>query len=636
MAKKGPAAEHRMTPPAADSVSAALVVLMDVWSRSGSKYRIRAILLLILNVVLFAAVGSFAYWLRSGEVFAPAREGYWDLLAQTLRGVGKAEVSLGSLLLEPISVQTVPVLIPIIGLLMAALISIPILVAILYRFWSSLPLIMVVGFLAVMPWLALTLLGSCILASVRPFRTRFRFMSALIGLVPAIVYLTLAWSGTSDAVAGRIDPVDRVKFVAPWVLAVVASTLVFAIVLAIAKMVNFRPGAVTPLLAVMFGLPVALFEFHVGRDELYYMLLEKLEQAYFAEVDASGEWQKAAIRAWEQHPLPRPAWDAVREIEEEKWLFELAADIGPRQSELTRHQAELSDRCDRFQYFFPDSPHTPSALFIKARSWDRRVDLRDFKATKWIRFYEDFPSIRSRETWRIILENRPNTALGAVALLRMAQFEARECDVERAAAKLGALLEKFDASPLSSAASGKTTETSKSVLARGTPEASLGIRLEGVLLEAHRLLDLLIGNRDPIYGYDPLCGAVRDDDSPRWGLLDLDPRHESYVQHLETIREKYPRCQVEDNLELEIAKAMSASEDRVLRIEALLRRFPKGDAAPEAHLRLGMAYQAEKNGPQSEGVFAKLVREWPDSIWARQAAGLAPGTARMRLSNAGS
>ena len=187
MAKTGPRKIANVTPLRSHTVSAAPFDLTDVWSRSGSKYRIRSILLLAVNIVLFAAVGSFAYWLRSGEVFAPARDGYWDLLSQTFWGVGRAEVSLGALLMEPIGVQAVPIQIPIVGLLMAALISIPILVAILYRFWSSLPLIAVVGFLAAMPWLALTLLGSCLLASVRPFRTRLRFMSALIGLIPAIV-----------------------------------------------------------------------------------------------------------------------------------------------------------------------------------------------------------------------------------------------------------------------------------------------------------------------------------------------------------------------------------------------------------------------------------------------------------------
>ena len=638
MAKTTP----RSVPSAAILPSAPRVVsrpatgdLMDVWSRSGSKYRIRAVVLLTANILLFAAVGSFAFWLRSGEMFAPARDGYWDLLAQTFRGVGRAEVSLGSLLIDPISVQDVPMQIPIVGLLMAALISIPILVAILYRFWSSLPLIAVVGFLAVMPWLAVTLLGSCILASVRPFRTRFRFISALIGLVPAIVYLTLAWSGTTDAVVGRIDPVDRIKFVAPWVLAIVASTLVFAIVLAIAKIVDYRPGAVTPLLAVMFVLPVALFEFHVGRDELYYRLLEKLDQAHFAEVDASGEWQQAALRAWERHPLPRPPWDAIREVEEEKWLFELATDIGPRQSELTRHQAELADRCDWFHRYFPDSPYTPNALFIKARAWDRRVDLAEFKAGKWIRFYDDFPSPASRETWRIILENRPDTALGAVALLRIAQFEARDGDVERAISKLGALLAKFDTTALTTPSLPAPAGATKGVLARGTPEATLDIRLERIVLEAHRLRDLLVSNRDPIYEYDPICGSRHTDDSPRWGLLDLDPRHERYVEQLEAIKTNYPNCQIEDNIDLEIAKATPSLTARIERLEALLQKFPRGDAAAEALLRLGMAYQTGEDASRSDEAFARLTRDWPDSIWTRQAAGYVPWTSRTQLTKAG-
>jgi hypothetical protein len=363
---------------------------MDVWSRSGSKYRVRAVVLMLANILLFAGVGCFAFWLRSGEMFAPARDGYVDLVVHTFRGVGAAEVSLGSLLVEPISIQDVPIQIAVVGLLIAALISIPILVAILYRLWSSLPLIAVVGFLAVMPWLAVTLLGSCVLASVRPFRTRYRFMSALIGLVPAIVYLTLAWSGTTDAVVGRIDPVDRIKFVAPWVLAIVASAVVFALVLAIARVVDYRPGAVTPLLAVMFVLPVALFEFHVGRDELYYRLLEGREQAYFTEVEASAQWEHAALLAWQQHPLPRPSREAVRQVEEEKWLFELTTDIGPRQTELTRHQTELALRCDQFHRHFPASRYTPNALFLKARALDRRVDIVEFKATKWIRFTTTF------------------------------------------------------------------------------------------------------------------------------------------------------------------------------------------------------------------------------------------------------
>ncbi|MCH7596601.1 MAG: tetratricopeptide repeat protein [Planctomycetes bacterium] len=595
--------------------------MTDVWSRSGSKYRIRAVVLLAVNVLLFAGAGSFAFWLRSGERLAPAREGYWDLLVQTFGGVGRAEVSLGSLLIGPISVQDVPVLIPIVGLLMAALISIPILVAILYRFWSSLPFIAVVGFLAVMPWLAITLLGSCILASVKPFRTRFRFMSALIGLVPAIVYLVLAWGGTHEIVVGKIDPVDGIKFVAPWVLAIVASAGVFAIVLAIADLVDYRPGAVTPLLAVMFGLPVALFEQHVGRDALYYRLLEKRDQAHFADVDASVDWTRAAQKAWEQHPLPKPSWEATKEIAAEKWLFELAADLGPYQSELTKHQVELSDRCDWFHKNFPDSPFAPNALFIKARAWDQRVDLREFRRTKWIRFYDDFPNAASRDTWRILLENRPQTALGAVAGLKLARLDAREGDVDRAISKLEALIARFDTPPATIASSDEPNSpgSPKSVLDRETPEASLRIPLRRVVLEAHRLHDLLVSNRDPLYGYDPISGSRSATAAQRYGLLDRDPRHDRYVDHLRSIKRQYPKCQIEDNIDLELAIAAPSEAAKIHGLEALLERFHDRDAAPEALLRLGIAYRAAGRARKGDEAFAQLIRRFPESIWARQA-----------------
>jgi len=593
-------------------------VIEDVWSRTASKYRVRAVVLLIVNMFLFSGVAAFAFWLRSGIVFVPNREGYWEFLLQTFRGVGQAEVSLGALLLEPISVQDVPMQIPIVGLLMATLISIPILVAILYRFWAALPFIAVVGFLGVMPWLALTLLACCIIASVRPFRTRFRFMSAMLGLLPAIVYLVLAWAGTSDIVVGRIDPVDRFKFIAPWFLAIAAAALVFAFVLAIAKMVNYRPGAITPLLALMFGLPIALFEGYVGRDELYYRLLEKVDRAYFAEVDATMEWEKAARRAWDRHPPPRPSWETVRQIEEEKWLFELATDLGPRQTELTRQQAEFSERCDRFLRLFPDSRYACNALFLKARAWDRRVDLTEFRSTRWIRFYDDFPSAASKGTWRILAENCPETSLGTVADLRLCQFAAREGDVERAAAKLAVVVDRLQRGEGAEFEAGP--DSLKKVLSQKSPQSSLELPREKLLIDATRLHGILVHNRDPIYGYDPHCGAREAANGLTFGLLDLDPHNERYAAQLERLRAQYPNAQIMDNLDLEMAKSTPDVVSRIQRLEALLERFPEGDAATEARLHLGLDHsRLGGNLDRGRQVLAELLKVQPDSLWARLA-----------------
>jgi tetratricopeptide (TPR) repeat protein len=510
---------------------------------------------------------------------------------------------------------------------MAALVSMPILVAILYRFWSSLPFIAVVGFLGVMPWLAITLLASCILASVRPFRTRFRFMSALIALVPVIVYLGLAWNGTREVMVGRVDPADAFKFVAPWVLAIVASAAVFAVVLSIAKLVNYRPGAVTPLLAVMFALPVALFEQHVGRDELYYRLLEKLDAAWFAEVNTSVDWMDAAQGVWAGFPLPQSAAESSGQRAEEKWLLELTADVGPYRTDLTQHQLAIAARCDWFLRNFPDSRYAVNALYLKARALDRRIDREDFRRSRWIRYYDGFPSQWSEEEWRMIYANRPGSPLGAAAGLRAAQLDARKGDILPAVSRLKEVLDRFERGAATAAFPPTAAAAIQAdPLAGEPPEASLRIPLDQIVVEARRLHDLLEYNNDPRYAYGPIRGPKRGA-GPLWfGMLDVNPRGGYYAERLEEIVARYPGCQVEDNIELEIAKLADDPAKRIDRLTALLDRFPTGDAAAEALLYLGQAYEAAGRPQEALDAFARLGVAHPSSYWARVLA---------RLSNLG-
>ncbi len=620
---------------------------LDVWSRSGSKYRVRAVTLLALNVLLFAGVGCFAFWLRSGVVFAPGVEGYWDELADTFRFGHDTTRSLAHLLIEPISVQDVPMQIPIIGLLMATLVSIPILTAMLYRFWSSLPFILVVGFLAVMPWLAITVACACILATVRPFRTRYRFVSALVGLVPIVVYLILAWSGSEELVTGRTDPIDLMKFIAPWVLAIVAAALTFALVLLIAKLVDYRPGAIAPLLAIMFALPVVLFEFHVGRDELHYRLLEARQAYHFADRLVADDLKEAALRRWNRHPMPRPRYEKLLEIEKQQWQFELASDIGPVCTELTEHQAELVAQCDWFLIHFPNSRYALNVLYFKAQALDTRVDPVEFRQHRWIRFYDDFPNRASRGAWEMILRNEPDASLHALALLRLAQLQAREGDVERAMDRLTELIGTSATETGPRAVRQAGSGVLMGMLEPVTPKANLPIAVERVLLEAYRLHGLLNKNRDPIYGYEPLCGPRRARDDFAFGFLEADPRHAAYADNLKRIKRQFPDCQIMDNIDLEIAKAtpsrftdhstrrtIAPRPTRVELLEACVAKYPHRDALPEALYRLGAAYKADGELAKSEQAFARLMEKHPDSIWAEQAARSAPWPHTARLMRA--
>ena len=597
----------------------------DVWSRWGGRYRVRAVLLLAINALMFAALGSFAYWLRTGEKFAPSVDSYWRQLADTIDfRESRDQVSLTTMLIEPMSVRDVPAQIPILGFLMAALISIPIIVSILYRFWSAVPFILIVLFLAMMPWLAITLTASCIIASVKPFRTTIRFISALLGLVPACIYMYLASEGTNEVAISMMDPIDRMKFIAPWVVAIVASAVVCAVVLVLARLVNYRPGMITPFMLGLFVLPFALFERYVGADELYYRLLEGLDRYTFLDRDTSMRFAEAVQWEWDRHPLPRPNFEVLRSEVETLTGPAFAGEIEPRRRAVVRQRADLMLRWNDFLLRFPGSRYVHNVLYLQARAHSMRIDEVEYARTRWVRYDDDFPADGSRGLWHRLIENDPPPPLRRVALLRMAQLDARAGDVERAIDELEELIRS---------APGDSSEqpAQSGVFERKGPLASLALDDDRTLTEAHRLHDLIAANDDSRYGYDPLCGSAFDSATDR-GLLDLDPRTASYLDDLRGLRKRYsdPPARLLDNIELEIVKAIKSdgqaldaysaiAAERIQLLNRLLSDQTGGDAVPEALFRLGVAYRDNGQAAASQHTFGRLLAEHPGSIWAVQA-----------------
>lgn len=595
----------------------------DVWSFSGRKYRRRAIALLLVNVLLFCGVGVFAYWIRSGVVFALTTDGYAEQILGAFRFGARTSATLGSLLLEPISVLRVEMQIWVLGLLMATLISIPILVSILYRFWCSLPFIAIVGFIAVMPWLALTLLGSCLIASVKPFRSKYHFMSALFALVPTVVYLILAWADSRESFASDYDPVDGIKFIAPWVLAIVAAGAVFAVVLSIAKLADYRAGTITPLLTLMFALPVILFEQYVGRDELSYRLLLAMDRDYFADVDASLGLRQAVKAAQLQNPIGGDLRD-VEELAEQRWLFGLSGNIDESMhSVLTRHQWDIAERCDQFLADFPSSVHAGAVLFLKARALDRRIDAREFRETNWIRCFSDFPSPASRSTWQLLTQNQREGPLGACAELSLARMDLRSGNVDRALQRLrGAealLAESEPPGLMALRLPGRHSLPGAAPRLLRSMESDLGISWTRTHVAVQHLIDLLQANADPVYGYDPITGPRQSSANGIRGLVHFNPRDKHYPANLLRLKEAYPRCQLMDNIEVEMAMATPDLKERMAKLEQLLAMNGQGDAAAEALYRLAETQRQASSGTAAAETTARLIHEFGNTIWAAQA-----------------
>ncbi len=583
------------------------VTIEDVWSRTEKKYRRRATVLLIVNVGLFSGLAGVAYWLRTGVVFAPVSPDYVNQLAATFNPTLETQHTPTTLSLGPISIEQVPMMIPVLGLILAALVSIPILVTILYRITSSLPFVASVGLIAVMPWLAIALLASCLLVSVNPLRFRSRFATALLALLPVVLYFFMASRQAGSAVEMLSNPADRIKLMAPLILALIASAIVMGIVLIIARIVNYRPGAIAPLLAILFLTPAALFEFEVGRDELHYRLLEREYgpgSEYFLGERVDGLFDRAVERAtWNIRP-GSPDYGPARHAVEMEWMLALDADANLL---FTEYQDRAAAAAERFVELFPESIYAINALHIGGRALDMRVDLERFRRDRELVFYDDFPSAKSRRSWELIEHNAPDTPSGADAMLRLAQLDVRDGNIDDAVIKLERLRDTFgqgDARPTKRT----TVRAVGAIMTRQPPESSLDIPLTRKVLAGRELLDLIRENRDPLWDADPLVA-----------MMHFDPRDSRYAENLRGILARYPGCQIADNIRLRIALTHADPDKRDAALRQCVERSQTGDARSEAIYRLGLARQDIRDLSSARRLFDDVVAEYPESLWREQA-----------------
>ena len=592
---------------------------IEVWQWTKSKYRLRAFLLLIVDAALFAGLGAFALWLRTGQYVMPSSQEYWRAWWDAFDPFREEQLTLLDYLTHPIPISQVPLMMVITALVMASLTAIPILVSMLYRFPYALLFTGIICFVAVLPWLAATVTLCCFLARWRPLRFSFHYATALIALLPVVSYYALA---TRNAAVSRVlPPIELAKLYFPWVLAIAAACAVMAFVLLIARVVKYRPGAIAPLMAVMFATPVILFEAKVGRDELYYRFLEASfgpsSATHFVDnVDASS----AIARLARQRPELADDLRLLPEAAQEQMTLEVQLRL--LAEAFAMQQDEAVAACEAFRSKFPRSRYVPNVLFMEGRALDMRIDQDTFRQKAILRYYGDFPSMASEPIWETLYKGYPQSPLWTWAGLRLAQLEARSGRVDRAVALLNELIRFQEPNQAGPEPAAGRLATFAAFFAKRPASSTLGIDPGAVIQEGRKLRILLVENRDP-----------QQNDAALRRLLNLDPHHPLYRQNLQRlladIPTRYPLTPLGDDLAVLVACTERSQSRRIEDLRACVERLNqvcKSDALAHGRFELGLAYKQDNRPAEARAVFEEVLRMNPDSPWAfeanRQLAGM--------------
>lgn len=601
----------------------------DVWSRAGSKYRNRATVLLIIDLLLFTGLCLFTYWLRTGLYLPFHREEYFSLLLRSFQVHGTEQVGLADMLMWPISVERTPMHMVVLALVMAALVSVPILVSILYRFPFALPFAAMISIVAVMPWLGITAVFACALASLRPFRMSFRFGSALLALVPFAVYLWLSLKSGGGTLQVS-SAVENFKLYAPWGMSLLAACFNFAVVLSLASLVGYRPGAIAPVLAILFAVPVVIFEIRIGQDELYYSVLETnhgpasrttfrpSDIVQFVEQERDEDLLKEFRETYDG--VPRPYEDFLRE-----WRLDYprVQDLKARIEELClrdleQDRAEAIQQAERFVADFPHSRRVPAALYLLGRAMDTQLDVGRLRSEGTITFYDDFPSAVSRGAWQSLVGSYGHHPLATIARYKLAVHALRQGQPDEALT----LLQQVQAYAEQPSVRADPPAEGWFSLMQAPPDTdSLNVNVRDVAVQVRELHELVLANAgDRRFGAQPLAWMFR-----------MDPHHQLYRENLLYLDSQVPGSLLQDNLRLRIVLTSPSVSVRIAELQQHLRAFAGHDSIPRAMYELGRLYEQDARFKDAMEVYEQIQVHHADSVWWTDVAAERLATLKLSL-----
>jgi hypothetical protein len=361
---------------------------------------LRTGLFMAVNLAGFCVVNAFWQYLATGR--------WASFTAQAYR---RAMVTpLGEMLIHPLNILSHPWMILVTGLVLGVVILVPLAVAVLYRLVLAAIFVVVVAAVGHAPVLALALAAGCVMAAKTPLRSDMPFLATMLGLVPVAVYLYFfAFAGVDAPVA---LPLQKWVLYAPFVVAALSAVIGSAVVLLLARLTGFRPGAVWPVLAVLLAIPMSVFYTQIGPAELEYSAL------VYGLAPGDAIFDPVALDVWKRAHRAEGLEGAAME---------------------QRVRQDMQGRCNRLlsksQTFldkYPNSKLAPAAQWLKAQTLSLRLDTRalgrdlvKYSAAHYLQQDSAIGSQLAAPAWEQLASRYPGARQAALADWHLGELNVR-------------------------------------------------------------------------------------------------------------------------------------------------------------------------------------------------------------------
>ncbi len=575
------------------------LAFVDIWSRPGQWARQRAYIFLGINLCVYASLSIFLFWMRQAKLFDFSPASYFSTVHQTIM----------DFLAFPINITEAPVLIPILGMVMAALIAAPVLVSQLYGFRFSLLFVGCVLIFAHLPVLSLFLLICSFIAATSKHKLPFKFGVALLSLIPIALYFYVATRGANLL---EFRPIDPTLLYAPWVFAMVAAAAISGSVLLVAALLKYRPGGILVSMLPFFIVPLILFDRYIGSDLLEFRILAYQfipgKSMIFTPVDISGLVFESTLKQWRRYRIR----NLQTIIDIARFEFPFTA-----HKVLQKDQQTVIDACNAFLRKYPSSQYVPNALYILGLANDMRFDYSVLDKKWTVEYHTDFVCKRSKTVWQKLVREYPNSLYAQPARLRLAILAVRNEQIEQAKRFLQDLLE------YNKRLAHKTTTmptrgitSFKQLLTKPMQFDIPQVNLVQVTIDAKKLFELIEYNaNDPQYHAKPLAE-----------MLKLDKTHPKYQDHLLELAIKYPNSELHDNLLVQYALQERNPVTRKSILTRYAEMFRNTDAGAQALFELARLEQSlglvnldRQSYELARKHYKLLIARFPRSVFANLA-----------------